>query len=298
MPQIAPDLETLHRLRAGLTGRVAFVPTMGFLHEGHAELLRVARAQADHVVLSIYVNPTQFGPDEDLDAYPRDMARDLALAAELGVDVVFTPSDAVMYPPGHRTLVRVEDLSAGLCGASRPVHFDGVATIVTKLFLAVRPDVAVFGDKDYQQITIIRRLVTDLGLPITIVGVDTVREADGLAKSSRNKYLDAEARAAAPALSQGMRAAWRAWQAGERDIDALLAAARAPIDAAPGARVDYIQIVHPDTLAALTGRAQDAEGAHLALAVHLGGARLIDNLRLSAPLPAALQRIEAQESAP
>src|SRR5512140_2355746 len=201
--------------------RIAVVPTMGALHEGHLSLLRAARARADIVILTIFVNPTQFGPKEDLSKYPRDEAGDLAKARSCGIDLAFCPDASAMYPAGAQTFVEVRELAQPLCGASRPGHFAGVATIVTKLFHITQPHLAIFGEKDYQQLAIIRRMVRDLDFGIEIVSVPIVREADGLALSSRNAYLSAEQRRVALALSRGLAAAEARVRAGERDARAL-----------------------------------------------------------------------------
>ena len=256
--------------------RIAVVPTMGALHEGHLELLRAARRRADVVILTIFVNPTQFGPTEDLARYPRDEAGDLARARGCGIDLAFCPDAAAMYPPGSQTFVEVRELSRPMCGANRPGHFAGVATVVAKLFHATLPHVAVFGEKDYQQLAIIRRLARDLDFGIEIASVPIVRDPDGLAMSSRNAYLGPAERRAALGLSAGLGAAQAAFAAGERDADALLAAARAPIEAEPLARIDYVELRDADELTALV-RVEPARRAVLALAVFVGATRLIDN---------------------
>jgi pantoate--beta-alanine ligase len=254
--------------------RIAVVPTMGALHEGHLVLLRAARAQADVVILTIFVNPTQFGPTEDLSRYPRDEAGDLAKARSCGIDLAFCPEAAAMYPPGAQTFIEVRELQKPLCGASRPGHFAGVTTVVTKLFHATLPHVAVFGEKDYQQLAIIRRMVRDLDFGIEIVGVPIVREADGVALSSRNAYLSPDQRTAARALSRGLASADAAFKAGERSAIALLAAARAPIEAEPLARIDYVELRDADELAVID---RVDRRAVLAMAVFFGTTRLIDN---------------------
>jgi len=258
--------------------RIAVVPTMGALHEGHLSLLRAARARADVVILTIFVNPTQFGPTEDLSRYPRDEAGDLARARPW-IDLAFCPDAAAMYPPGAQTFVEVRELQQPLCGASRPGHFAGVATIVSKLFHATLPHLAVFGEKDYQQLAIIRRMVRDLDFGIEIVGGPIVREPDGLALSSRNAYLSSEQRAAALCLSKGLAAAAALVATGQHSAAAIVAAARAVIDAEPLARVDYVELRDADELTpidTLAGRAV------LAMAVFVGTTRLIDN-RVLAP---------------
>jgi pantoate--beta-alanine ligase len=263
--------------QAGL--RIGFVPTMGFLHEGHLSLIDEARKRgADRVVVSIFVNPTQFGPKEDFSRYPRDLPRDAALCASRGTDVIFTPTVTEMYPAGSSTWVVEEALGGPLCGRSRPGHFRGVTTVVAKLFLAVLPDIAVFGQKDAQQAAIISRMVRDLNFPLTMVVAPTCREADGLAMSSRNAYLSPDDRQRAPAIYQGLQAAKAAYAAGERDRAALENLVRAPIEA-QGARIDYVECVHGETLAS-----QDPVGSPtlLAVAALFGKTRLIDNLTLRA----------------
>lgn len=266
------------RRRDGL--RIGVVPTMGSLHEGHQSLLRAGRARCDFLVVTIFVNPTQFAQGEDLDRYPRDERGDLEKALACGADAAYCPDVGAMYAPGYQTYVQVRELEKPLCGAARPGHFDGVASVVTKLFHATLPHVAVFGQKDYQQLAILRRMVVDLDFDIEIVGMPIVREHDGLALSSRNQYLSPEERAQATALHQGLQAARAAHAGGERDARALLAAARTPIERAPLARIDYVELRDADTLAPV-GRV-DAP-AVLALAVFFGATRLIDNTVLGAP---------------
>ncbi|MCX8037651.1 MAG: pantoate--beta-alanine ligase [Candidatus Sumerlaeia bacterium] len=259
--------------------RIGFVPTMGALHEGHAALIRRARTDCNVVVVSIFVNPTQFGPHEDFERYPRTWEADCALCKREGVDLVFSPPAAVMYPEGYATYVTVERLSEPLCGRSRPGHFRGVATVVLKLFNIVAPDAAYFGWKDAQQLILIRRMTEDLNLPIEIVGVETVREADGLALSSRNRYLDAESRRRAPALYEALRLARQAFeQDGVADCAVLTRRICDHIDQHAGGRIDYVEIVSLDQLQPLTSIQKG--NTLIALAVHLGGARLIDNIRL------------------
>src|SRR4051812_37366005 len=252
--------------------RIAVVPTMGALHEGHLTLLRAARAKADIVILTIFVNPTQFGPNEDLAKYPRDEAGDLAKARTCGIDLAFCPDASAMYPAGAQTYIEVRDLQKPLCGASRPGHFAGVATIVSKLFHITQPHLAVFGQKDYQQLAIIRRMVRDLDFGIEIEGVPIVREPDGLALSSRNAYLSAEQRVAALSLSRGLAAAEAAVKAGERSAAAIVAAARAPIEREPLARIDYAELRDADDLRTIDHLERRAV---LALAVFVGATRLI-----------------------
>ena len=257
--------------------RIAFVPTMGYLHAGHVALLEEGRRRGDRLVLSIFVNPTQFAPTEDLARYPRDLEGDLGKAAGAGTDVAFVPGDAEMYPRGYQTFVQVRELEKGLCGAHRPGHFVGVATVVCKLFNIVRPHVAIFGEKDYQQLAVIRRMVADLDMPIEIAGLPTVREPDGLAMSSRNKYLSPEERQRALALSRGLTAARALFDAGERGAAKLVAAAEAEI--APAAtRVDYVELRDATTLAPIPERVSGP--AVIAVAAFVGTTRLIDNRRL------------------
>lgn len=254
--------------------RIAVVPTMGALHEGHLQLLRVARARADVVILTIFVNPTQFGPKEDLAKYPRDEAGDLAKARTCGLDLAFCPEASSMYLPGAQSYVEVRELQKPLEGASRPGHFAGVATVVAKLFHVTQPHVAVFGEKDYQQLAIIRRMVRDLDFGIEIVGVPIVRETDGIALSSRNAYLSPPERVAAKCLSAGLAAAEAAYKNGQREVAALVALARAPIEKEPLARIDYVELRDADSLDPLTTVAAKAV---LAMAVFVGTTRLIDN---------------------
>jgi pantoate--beta-alanine ligase len=257
--------------------RIAFVPTMGYLHAGHVALLEEGRRRGDRLVLSIFVNPTQFGPGEDLDRYPRDVDGDLRKAGGAGTDVAFVPERAAMYPPGFQTYVEVREVSRGLDGHSRPGHFTGVATVVCKLFQIVRPHVALFGEKDFQQLAVIRRMVRDLDLPLEVIGLPTVREPDGLAMSSRNSYLDPDERRRAAALSRGLFAARARFQAGEREAALLLAAARAPLEA-EAAAIDYLELRDAEQLAPLE-RVGDRP-AVLAVAAFIGRTRLIDNVRL------------------
>lgn len=257
---------------------IGLVPTMGALHEGHLSLMRAAREEgANFVVVTIFVNPLQFGAGEDLDRYPRTFEADLGHCANEGVDLVFAPSEGAMYPEGFQTLVRVEELTQQLEGVHRPEHFDGVTTVVAKLFILVGACKAIFGRKDYQQWRVIERMNQDLGLPIEVIGQPTVRESDGLALSSRNRYLDAAQRERALGIATGLRAAHDAWQGGERSPERLLELARAPIEARFDA-IDYIAVVHPRTLTPIE---TSADGALLLVAAHLGKTRLIDNLNLA-----------------
>jgi pantoate--beta-alanine ligase len=258
---------------------VALVPTMGGFHAGHRSLMRAARADADLVVVSLFVNPTQFGPGEDLEAYPRDLETDTAVAAAEGVDVLFVPTVAAMYPNGARTTVHVDGLTARLCGRSRPSHFDGVATVVAKLFSIVGPCRAYFGRKDAQQLAVVRRLVADLNLAVTVVGCPLVRDADGLALSSRNAYLDDNERRTATVLHRALRAAADAAGDGVRDAAAIRDAAAATIAAEPGVRLDYAELVDAETIEP----APRVEGELvLAVAAYVGRTHLIDNLRMTA----------------
>ena len=268
--------------------RVGLVPTMGALHAGHVALIAEARRHASFVVVSIFVNPTQFGPSEDFGRYPRTLEADAEKCERAGAAAVFAPSPEAMYPPGDETRVRVGATAAPLCGAHRPGHFEGVTTVVAKLFALTGPSVAVFGRKDYQQLRVITRMVTDLFLPIELVGLRTVREPDGLALSSRNAYLSPEQRAAALAIPRGLTAAAAAFARGERDAAALVALARASV-APVATSIDYVDAADPESLRVFLPGERTGERALLALAIRLGGARLIDNVVLGeepAPLPA------------
>ena len=266
----------------GLT--VGLVPTMGALHEGHAALVREARKHADFVAVSVFVNPTQFGPNEDLARYPRTLEKDVEKVEAAGAVAVFAPSEGAMYPPGDETRVRVGAVATGLCGAYRPGHFEGVATIVAKLFALAGPCTAVFGRKDYQQLQVIKRFTTDLFLPVTILGLRTVRESDGLAMSSRNAYLKPEQRAAALAIPRGLTAAARAFAAGERRAAALTALARAEVEPI-ATSIDYVSVADPDSVRVLEDAEIVGDRALIALAIRLGGARLIDNMVLGEETP-------------
>ncbi len=275
------DLRRAVREVRSLGASVGMVPTMGALHEGHLSLIRTARAETGTVVVSIYVNPTQFGPNEDLKRYPRTLERDCRLSAEAGADLVFCPSDSEMYPEGHSTWVDVEGLTAGLCGRSRPGHFLGVCTVVTKLLNMCAPDRAYFGEKDAQQLAVIRRMVIDLAMPVTVVPCATVREADGLAMSSRNVRLTPQERAQAPALYRALTAARDSVAGGERDAGAVERLMRRVLSEAALGVIDYVEIVHARTLAP----AAAVEGETLiAVAVRFNGSgtRLIDNVRVNA----------------
>jgi len=258
--------------------RIGLVPTMGYLHEGHVSLVRVARgAGSEAVAATIFVNPAQFGPGEDFGKYPRDEARDLAMLDAAGVDAVYLPGVGDMYPEGHQTFVEVTGVSRGLCGAARPGHFRGVATVVAKLFLAAKPHVAVFGRKDYQQLAVIRAMNRDLDFGIEIVGAPIVRETDGLAMSSRNVYLSGDDRIAARCLSRGLFRAEELFGKGERDARSLVAAAAAEIEGEPRAKREYAEGRDPVTLAPLTGR---VDAVTILVAAKVGATRLIDNITL------------------
>jgi pantoate--beta-alanine ligase len=278
VPTVAELRGTLDRERAG--GRtVGFVPTMGYLHDGHASLMRAARTETDVVVASVFVNPLQFGAGEDLDAYPRDLARDTELSAGAGVDLLFVPDVGEMYPEPVLTTVSVAGVSAPLEGASRPTHFAGVATVVAKLFSIVGPCRAYFGAKDWQQVAVVRRMVRDLSMPVEVVACPTLRERDGVAMSSRNVYLTPDERAAAPVVHKALRAGAAAIGAGERDPAAVRALMAAIIEAEPLAGLDYAEVVDADSFTVpdpLTGNLR------LLAAVRFGRARLIDNVGVTA----------------
>ena len=276
---------TVHDVRATLAEHraagksIGLVPTMGSFHEGHLTLMRRARERDGIVVVSLFVNPTQFGPAEDYAQYPRDLDRDSCMAADVGVDVLFTPSVDEMYAPGDSTFVEVTgELTARLCGAYRPGHFRGVTTVVAKLFNIVQPDRAYFGEKDYQQLLVVRRMARDLGFPLEIVPVPTVREPDGVAMSSRNTRLGPRERTAATALYRSLLKAQELAAAGLRDGEGILSAVRESIAQEPLVKLQYVELVDPDTLAPV----ERVDGpALLALAAYVGGIRLIDNMILS-----------------
>ena len=274
------DMQAVSLAWRKLGQTIAFVPTMGFFHEGHLSLMRYGRERGDRLVVSLYVNPTQFGPTEDLARYPRDPERDAAQAREVGVDVLYTPGSDQMYPEGYQTYVTVEDLSQGLCGASRPGHFRGVATVVVKLFHQVLPHLAVFGEKDYQQLAVIKRMVGDLNVPVEVVGRPIVREADGLALSSRNTYLSPQERCSALCLFQALTKARDEAASGETKADNILSQVKQTITSTPDTRLDYAVLVNPDTLQGV----EILKGAaRLAVAAWVGSTRLIDNMLLEVP---------------
>jgi pantoate--beta-alanine ligase len=260
--------------------RIVFVPTMGYLHQGHLDLLRTARRLGDLTLMSIFVNPSQFGPGEDYQSYPRDLDRDIRLATEVGTDVTFVPLAEEVYPEGYQTHVEVTEVTRNLCGRSRPVFLRGVATVVTKLFHIVKPHAAVFGEKDFQQLVTIRRMVRDLNMDVDIVGHPIVRESDGLAMSSRNVYLNAEQRRIALRLNQSLQRARVLVDAGERRAEALLARVKDFLTGDDGVRIDYVQLCQPETLEDVSL----IDGPTLlALAAWVGPARLIDNCVLRPP---------------
>jgi pantoate--beta-alanine ligase len=259
--------------RTGKT--IAFVPTMGFFHEGHLSLMREGRKRGDLLIVSLFVNPTQFGPHEDFKNYPRDFERDSKMAGEVGTDILFAPEGGEMYPPDHQTIVRVEKVTQNLCGRSRPTHFQGVTTVVLMLFEIVMPHVAIFGEKDYQQLVTVQQMVRDLHMSVEVIGMPTVREADGLAMSSRNTYLLPEERKAALSLYRSLQKAKELLQKGEQRADRILQEVKGILQSEPFVRIDYAQICDAHTL-------QDVDRIEgdvvVALAAYLGKTRLIDNL--------------------
>ena len=272
---VVSSVADVRRVRRELAGSWGLAPTMGFLHAGHLSLVERAAAENDHVGVSIFVNPTQFGPAEDLTAYPRDIGRDLELLREAGADLVWTPPVEEVYPPGYQTYVAVEEVTKPLEGAARPTHFRGVATVVAKLFNVFQPDRAYFGQKDAQQVVVIRQMARDLDFTLEIVVCPIVREPDGLAMSSRNIYLTSEQRAAAPALYRALCAARDAWRAGEHDASRLRQIMAGVLAAEPLAEVEYVSAADPTTLVELDDA---AAGALFSMAVRIGRARLIDNV--------------------
>ena len=270
-------LDELRASRLSLAGTVGLVPTMGYLHEGHLSLIRLAKSECDNVVVSIFVNPTQFGANEDLSKYPRDLERDLSLIEPLGVDLVWTPTAEIMYPTGYQTWVEVDAITRPLEGLMRPTHFKGVTTVVAKLFNAVQPHKAYFGQKDAQQAAVIRQMVRDLNFPIDVIVCPIVREADGLAMSSRNKYLEGADRKAATVLFRALNAARDAYEGGERSAEVLRGKLKEVLASEPRATVQYVSCADYDTLEEL----DVVKGkALLSMAVLLGKTRLIDNFVL------------------
>jgi pantoate--beta-alanine ligase len=276
--QIIDTIAAFRTVRAALKGSVGLVPTMGYLHDGHIALVRQAHEENDHVVVSIFVNPTQFGPGEDFASYPRDPEHDYAALREANTALVFMPTVEEMYPPGFQTSVKVMNVSQGLEGERRPGHFRGVATVVTKLFNIVQPDRAYFGQKDAQQVAVIRRMVADLAMPLEVVVAPIVRAPDGLALSSRNSYLTPEQRLAAPVLYRALMAAKARYEAGERSPDVLRAAAQEILATEPMAQIDYISAADADSLVELD--APSERPILLSLAVQIGKPRLLDNVIL------------------
>ena len=278
--RLSRSLHSLRQFAQQGARPIVLVPTMGALHEGHAALIKKARAVAGRrgsVVVTIFVNPTQFGPREDLRHYPRTLAVDRRLCAQLGVDLLFAPDIKTMYDESHSTFVEELTLSSRLCGASRPTHFRGVCTIVLKLFALIQPDAAIFGRKDFQQLAVIQRMVRDLNVPVRIVPVETVREPDGLALSSRNRYLSPEERKQAPTLQKALKMGERAYLQGERRASRLRTTMLAILKTASLARVDYLEIVDGSTLQLVRSV---SKGTVIAVAAYFGSTRLIDNLRI------------------
>lgn len=287
--RVLSSIEEVREALAG-PGRVGLVPTMGYLHEGHAALIRRARAECDTVVLSVFVNPRQFGVNEDLSRYPRDLNRDLAVAEAAGADLLFHPDVATMYPVGYATTVAVGGVSEPLEGSSRPGHFDGVATVVLKLLNIVQPERAYFGEKDWQQLAVVRRMVRDLNVPVQIVGVPTVREPSGLALSSRNSYLTPEQQARAAILSRALQAVQAAAAAGERDTARLRQAGLAVLAEEPEIELDYLAVVDGDMRE--KAHVENDPLTRVLVAARLFGVRLIDNV----PLSPAERRLSERKS--
>lgn len=275
------EMKAISSQARGVGKRIAFVPTMGFFHEGHLSLMREGRRRGDLLVVSLFVNPTQFAPQEDFKSYPRDFERDSKMAKEIGTDILFAPEAGEMYPSDHQTFVRVEKVTRGLCGKSRPTHFQGVATVVLMLFEIVMPHVAIFGEKDYQQLVTIRQMVRDLHLSVEVVGMPTVREADGLAMSSRNTYLQPDERKAALSLYRSLQRAKELLRKGEQKVSRILDEMEGILQSEPLVRKDYVQICDADTLQEVD---RIEGGVVVALAAYLGKTRLIDNLVYRKPL--------------
>ncbi|MDI6716294.1 MAG: pantoate--beta-alanine ligase [Actinomycetota bacterium] len=274
------EFNTIAELRKALKAErskgktTAFVPTMGYFHDGHLTLMREAKKRADCVVVSIFVNPTQFGPNEDLDKYPRNLERDRSLAAKVGVDFIFIPTVDEIYPKGYSTYIDVEGITNALCGRQRPGHFRGVATVVTKLLNIVQPDIALFGEKDWQQLIVIKRLVSDLNMDVEIIGIPTVREPDGLAMSSRNSYLSAEERSAALVISKSLTLAANMVDRGEASASKIASALKELIEKEKAVKLEYLEICDPETFAPVEEIKADTL---VAIAAWVGKARLIDN---------------------
>jgi pantoate--beta-alanine ligase len=285
---VVETVEALRTWRASVTGSLGLVPTMGALHEGHLSLVRRARRQCERVVVSIFVNPAQFGPQEDLQRYPRDLPRDLALLGGEGVDLVFTPTVAMVYPAGFATWTTVEGLTELWEGAARPGHFRGVATVVLKLLNLVQPGWAYFGEKDYQQLRVVERMVRDLNVPTIIVPCPTVREPDGLAMSSRNVYLEPAQRQAAAVIPRALNAAREAGERGARDPKALAAVVERLLAGESLVRIDYVAVVDPLSLKPLSAISE--RGAVCCVAARLGAVRLIDNMVVVRPSEGATGR--------
>ncbi|MBF0401616.1 MAG: pantoate--beta-alanine ligase [Magnetococcales bacterium] len=277
------DRQALRRWRMGCGGRVAFVPTMGALHAGHLALVAAARQHADHVIASIFVNPSQFAPNEDFSRYPRTLEQDQVLLEQAGCGALFCPSVAEIYGDGCQTTLRVEPLGSDLCGRFRPTHFQGVALVVAILLNLVRPDQMFLGWKDYQQVILLRKLVRDLALPVEVVGVPTVREADGLALSSRNRYLTPADRQQAVGICRALESVQCSWQGGERRLEVLLASARQVLASFEIRDIDYVELRDAETLEPLLAQEQQSVGQRpvLLIAARVGSARLIDNRVLS-----------------
>ena len=272
------EIAEVRKWRRKLSGSLGFVPTMGYLHEGHVELVRRAKAENKHTAASIFVNPTQFGPQEDFATYPRDPDRDQRLLKDEKVDALFIPDVDDLYPEGYKTWVDIENITEPLEGAHRPGHFRGVATIVAKLFNIIEPTRAYFGQKDAQQLAVIKKMVTDLDMNIHVVAVPTIRELDGLAMSSRNVYLDPDERESAVVLYKALITALHLWEKGERSADKIRSAMTSLIEAEPSATIDYVSVADAETLEEL----KDIEGPVLvSMAVNIGKTRLIDNITLS-----------------
>lgn len=276
-PTVVTTAAQMRKALQDRLGTIGFVPTMGFLHAGHLSLVEAAKKKADHVVVSIYVNPTQFGPNEDLNSYPRDFDRDLTLLADLNVDFVFFPTDEMMYPPEFKTWVTVEELTTVLCGRSRKNHFRGVTTVVAKLLNIIDPDYLFLGEKDFQQLKVLQQMGKDLNFRTEIIGCPLIREPDGLAMSSRNKYLSARERADALCLYQSLKLAQEMFKSGIREVKEIVSAMRNLIEQKHG-KIDYIEIIDPNTLQ--TQSLAD-ENSRIALAVFIGKTRLIDNMNIS-----------------